>query len=61
MKPSGLPGDPPDPRDLPSGCSFHPRCPKALAECPTLDVELWPAGPGRRAACCLVLPGAKTA
>jgi peptide/nickel transport system ATP-binding protein len=61
MNPSGLPGDPPDPRDLPSGCSFHPRCPQALPECPTLDAELWPAGPGRRAACCLVLPGAKSA
>jgi peptide/nickel transport system ATP-binding protein len=61
MKPSGLPGDPPDPRDLPSGCSFHPRCPQALPACPTLDAELWPAGPGRRAACCLVLPGAKSA
>ena len=28
--PAGLPGDPPDPRELPPGCSFHPRCPKAL-------------------------------
>ena len=25
--PSGLPGDPPDPRELPTGCPFHPRCP----------------------------------
>jgi peptide/nickel transport system ATP-binding protein len=23
----------PDPTDLPAGCSFHPRCPKAMAEC----------------------------
>ena len=23
----------PDPTDLPTGCSFHPRCPKAMAEC----------------------------
>jgi len=61
MNPSGLPGDPPDPRDLPGGCPFHPRCPKALAECPTLDVELWPAGPDRLAACCLVLPGVRSA
>lgn len=23
----------PDPTDLPKGCTFHPRCPKALQEC----------------------------
>ncbi|HUG65467.1 MAG TPA: ABC transporter ATP-binding protein [Gaiellaceae bacterium] len=51
MKPSGLPGDPPDPRAIPSGCPFHPRCAVAVPECPELDVELWPAGDGRRAAC----------
>ena len=55
MAPSGLPGDPPDPRDLPSGCSFHPRCAVARPECATRDVELWPAGGGRRAACVRVL------
>ena len=26
-------GLPPDPSNLPEGCSFHPRCPKATAEC----------------------------
>jgi peptide/nickel transport system ATP-binding protein len=51
MRPSGLAGDPPDPRAIPSGCPFHPRCGVAVAECPELDVELWPAGDGRRAAC----------
>ena len=55
MAPSGLPGDPPDPRDLPSGCSFHPRCAVARPECATRDVELWPAGGGQRAACVRVL------
>ena len=59
MKPSGLGGDPPDPRDLPSGCPFHPRCPVAVAECVDTDVELWPAGDGRRAACVHVLEQAK--
>ncbi|MEU7899288.1 ABC transporter ATP-binding protein [Nonomuraea sp. NPDC049152] len=44
MAPKGLGGDPPDPMDLPSGCSFHPRCPVALDVCSSLDVELWPAG-----------------
>ncbi|HEU0335138.1 MAG TPA: ABC transporter ATP-binding protein [Gaiellaceae bacterium] len=56
--PSGLGGDPPDPLDLPGGCPFHPRCPVAQPECQTLDVELWPAGEGRRAACIEVLEGA---
>ncbi len=51
MRPAGLPGDPPDPRDRPSGCPFHPRCPAAVEVCPSLDVELWDAGPDRAAAC----------
>jgi peptide/nickel transport system ATP-binding protein len=51
MKPSGLPGDPPDPRDLPAGCPFHPRCSQAIDICPRTDVELWPAGATRKAAC----------
>ncbi|NEB78681.1 ABC transporter ATP-binding protein [Streptomyces sp. SID14478] len=49
--PRGLPGDPPDPSALPSGCTFHPRCPVALDVCATQDQELRDAGPGRRAAC----------
>ncbi|MGW2573061.1 ABC transporter ATP-binding protein [Streptomyces sp. NPDC001537] len=49
--PSGLPGDPPDPASLPSGCTFHPRCPVALDECTTEDQRLRDAGQGRRAAC----------
>ncbi len=55
MKPSGLGGDPPDPRSLPGGCPFHPRCPVVQPECSSRDVELWPAGDGRRAACVHVL------
>jgi peptide/nickel transport system ATP-binding protein len=51
MNPSGLPGDPPDPRNLPTGCPFHPRCPAAVDVCPSTPVELWAAGDGRRAAC----------
>ena len=57
MAPSGLGGDPPDPRLLPSGCPFHPRCASRREECPTTAVELWDAGPGRRAACVLVRDG----
>ncbi|PRX63139.1 peptide/nickel transport system ATP-binding protein [Nonomuraea fuscirosea] len=58
MAPKGLGGDPPDPMQLPGGCSFHPRCPVALDECSTLDVQLWPAGPARAAACVHVRPTA---
>ncbi|MCI0689681.1 MAG: ABC transporter ATP-binding protein [Sporichthyaceae bacterium] len=49
--PRGLGGDPPHPQDLPTGCTFHPRCPVVKDECATVTVELWPAGPGRSAAC----------
>jgi len=59
MKPSGLGGDPPDPRDIPSGCPFHPRCPIALAECTSAEIELWPTGEGRNAACVRVLDEAR--
>jgi peptide/nickel transport system ATP-binding protein len=49
--PAGLPGDPPDPRHLPVGCSFQPRCPLALPTCLEVDPPNLPAGPGRTAAC----------
>ncbi|WP_328768291.1 ABC transporter ATP-binding protein [Streptomyces sp. NBC_00286] len=49
--PRGLPGDPPDPAALPSGCTFHPRCSVALDGCATEDQPLRDAGPARRAAC----------
>jgi peptide/nickel transport system ATP-binding protein len=52
--PLGLGGDPPDPANLPSGCSFHPRCPEAFDECPKVEPRLYNAGTGRRAACLLV-------
>ena len=55
LAPSGLPGDPPDPRHLPAGCSFHPRCAVARPDCASRAVELWAAGEGRRAACVQVL------
>jgi len=54
-KPSGLGGDPPDPQNLPSGCTFHPRCPAVFQDCPNIEPELYSAGPGRKAACLLVV------
>jgi peptide/nickel transport system ATP-binding protein len=56
LRPRGLGGDPPDPADLPSGCSFHPRCPVAEPECTSVETALWPAGPARVAACIRVRP-----
>ncbi|WP_067970939.1 ABC transporter ATP-binding protein [Nocardiopsis trehalosi] len=53
--PRGLAGDPPDPADLPAGCSFRPRCPEAEDRCAAVDPVLWPAGPDRAAACVHVL------
>jgi oligopeptide/dipeptide ABC transporter ATP-binding protein len=32
-RPAALPGDPPGPAQIPSGCAFHPRCPQATARC----------------------------
>lgn len=49
--PRGLPGDPPDPGALPSGCAFHPRCPAALPACPDTDQHLRACGGNHRAAC----------
>jgi peptide/nickel transport system ATP-binding protein len=49
--PAGLAGDPPDPRDLPQGCSFAPRCPRALDKCREAEPPLLELDGGRRAAC----------
>ncbi|MEU1268093.1 ABC transporter ATP-binding protein [Streptomyces sp. NPDC005799] len=59
--PRGLAGDPPDPSELPSGCTFHPRCPEALDRCATEDQPLRDAGPGRQAACVHVGAPGRTA
>jgi peptide/nickel transport system ATP-binding protein len=50
----GIPGSPPDLRDLPPGCAFHPRCQWALPRC-RQDVPQLEALPGsdREVACWL--------
>ncbi|MDT0268443.1 ABC transporter ATP-binding protein [Streptomyces sp. DSM 44915] len=52
---TGIPGSPPDLTAMPSGCAFHPRCPKAFEPCaqrvPTLGPV--PADDGRTVACWL--------
>jgi peptide/nickel transport system ATP-binding protein len=37
---SGIPGSPPDLRAMPSGCAFHPRCPRAFDPCAELSPVL---------------------
>jgi oligopeptide transport system ATP-binding protein len=46
-----IPGQPPDPSRLPSGCPFRPRCPVATARCATAYPETKTAGEGREVAC----------
>ena len=49
-----LPGELPDPSALPTGCRFHPRCPRRFGPCDAIDPRLVDAGaPGQRAACLL--------
>ncbi|MGC0145043.1 ABC transporter ATP-binding protein [Pseudactinotalea sp. Z1732] len=44
-------GDPPDPKDPPPGCTFHPRCPMAQEICRIERPELREWLPGRQVAC----------
>ena len=48
---SNIEGLPPDPADLPSGCYFHPRCPKATGECSGRKPELTQIGPNHFCRC----------
>lgn len=49
-----LTGDVPSPANVPSGCYFHPRCPKVFADCPTIQPVL--AGEGGHEQRCLLYP-----
>jgi peptide/nickel transport system ATP-binding protein len=41
----GIPGVPPDLRNLPTGCRFHPRCPRVMPHCLSVDPPAYqPAG-----------------
>jgi peptide/nickel transport system ATP-binding protein len=56
----GIAGSPPDIRDLPSGCAFHPRCRWAMARC-SADVPRLGLvnGSAREVACWLHRDGAQ--
>lgn len=43
----------PDPMNLPSGCKFHPRCPKAFSDCEKLNPEMVTLADGHTVRCLL--------
>jgi oligopeptide/dipeptide ABC transporter ATP-binding protein len=49
-----LPGELPDPTDVPTGCRFHPRCPKRFDPCDRVDPPLYDAGGRGQLAACLL-------
>ena len=49
-----LSGELPDAAIPPSGCHFHPRCPRRFEPCDKVDPQLLPAGPRDQLAACLL-------
>jgi len=49
-----LSGELPDATDVPTGCRFHPRCPKRFEPCDRVDPELYPVGGVAQKAACLL-------
>jgi len=49
--PAAILGEPTSPLHIPSGCRFHPRCPKVESRCRLEDPALIPRTGGRLAAC----------
>ena len=47
----GIPGSPPDPRNIPTGCSFHPRCPHTKSVCIEKRPLLETTSSGHQIAC----------
>ena len=48
---TAIPGNVPNLGAFPSGCRFHPRCPKARFDCPERSPELEQVLPGRSVRC----------
>jgi oligopeptide/dipeptide ABC transporter ATP-binding protein len=48
---SSISGVPPDPRELPPGCRFAPRCPAAVAACDNAQPDSILLAPGHSVAC----------
>jgi oligopeptide/dipeptide ABC transporter ATP-binding protein len=51
----GIPGQPPDLSDLPPGCSFHPRCSRAMERCRIEEPWEHHMGDGVTARCWLAI------
>jgi oligopeptide/dipeptide ABC transporter ATP-binding protein len=49
-----IPGAPPHPAARPSGCAFHPRCPRAIPTCESVVPSLSPTPDGGLVACNLL-------
>ncbi|MBD5394537.1 MAG: ABC transporter ATP-binding protein [Lachnospiraceae bacterium] len=47
-------GMPPDPANLPEGCRFHPRCPRASEKCRSGYMEMKEIARGHFCRCCMV-------
>ena len=54
---AGIPGSPPDLRNPPSGCAFHPRCRFAMDVCSTDVPVTISLAPGNRSAACWLQDG----
>ncbi|TCO59683.1 ABC transporter ATP-binding protein [Actinocrispum wychmicini] len=46
-----IPGAPPNPAAVPSGCPFHPRCHRVVDQCPTVRPDLVAVSADRAVAC----------
>ena len=51
-----LEGEVPNPIDLPTGCRFHPRCPKVKEDCSQIDPEYVQVDKDHQAACLYAIP-----
>jgi peptide/nickel transport system ATP-binding protein len=57
---TGIPGRPPELRNPPSGCRFHPRCPVEMPHCSAVEPDLYAAG-ASHARCLKLAPAAAAA
>jgi peptide/nickel transport system ATP-binding protein len=56
---TGIPGNPPDLAQPPTGCRFHPRCPDVFDACRVIEPDLYVVGDAR-ARCLLHEPGRRS-